>query len=40
MSVLTANSRRDLEIHRYPAPLYLLVPVAALVLPARVADGV
>jgi rod shape-determining protein MreD len=34
MSVLTANSRRDLEIHRYPAPLYLLVPVAALVLQA------
>ena len=34
MSVLTANSRRELEIHRYPAPLYLLVPVAALVLQA------
>lgn len=34
MSVLTANSRRDLEIHRYPAPLYLIVPVIALVLQA------
>jgi rod shape-determining protein MreD len=34
MSVLTANSRRDFEIHRYPAPIYLLVPVAALVLQA------
>jgi rod shape-determining protein MreD len=34
MSVLTANSRRDLEIHRYPAPLYLVVPIVALVLQA------
>ncbi len=34
MSVLTANSRRDLEIHRYPAPLYLFVPLIALVLQA------
>jgi rod shape-determining protein MreD len=34
MSVLTANSRRDLEIHRYPAPLYVMVPVVALVLQA------
>ena len=34
MSVLTANSRRDLEIHRYPAPLYLIAPVIALVLQA------
>jgi rod shape-determining protein MreD len=34
MSVLTANSRRDLEIHRYPAPLYVMVPVLALVLQA------
>jgi len=34
MSVLTANSRRDLEIHRYPAPLYLLAPVVAVVLQA------
>ena len=32
MSVLTANSRRDLEVHRYPIPLYLLAPVIALVL--------
>jgi rod shape-determining protein MreD len=34
MPLLTANSRRDLEVHRYPAPVYLLVPVAALVLQA------
>jgi rod shape-determining protein MreD len=34
MSVLTANSRRDLEIHRYPAPLYVIAPVVALVLQA------
>ena len=34
MSVLTANSRRDLEIHRYPAPLYVAAPVIALVLQA------
>lgn len=34
MPLLTANTRRDLEIHRYPAPVYLLVPVAALVLQA------
>lgn len=34
MSVLTANSRRDLEIHRYPAPLYLFAPLLALVLQA------
>lgn len=34
MSVLTANSRRDLEIHRYPVPLYLAAPVIALVLQA------
>lgn len=34
MSVLTVNSRRDLEIHRYPAPLYLVAPVLALVLQA------
>jgi rod shape-determining protein MreD len=32
--MLTANTRRDLEVHRYPAPVYLLVPVAALVLQA------
>lgn len=34
MSVLMANSRRDIEVHRYPAPLYLVVPVLALVLQA------
>ncbi len=34
MSVLTARSRRDMEIHRYPAPLYLVVPIVALVLQA------
>jgi rod shape-determining protein MreD len=34
MSVLMANSRRDLEIHRYPAPLYVIAPVVALVLQA------
>jgi len=34
MSVLTANSRRDLEVHRYPAPLYVAAPIVALVLQA------
>lgn len=34
MSVLTADSRRDLEIHRYPLLLYVLAPLAALVLQA------
>ncbi|HWG21119.1 MAG TPA: rod shape-determining protein MreD [Terracidiphilus sp.] len=34
MPVMMADSRRDLEIHRYPAPLYLLVIAAALVLQA------
>ncbi|HET6206909.1 MAG TPA: rod shape-determining protein MreD [Terracidiphilus sp.] len=34
MSVLTANSRRDLEIHRYPVPLYVIAPVVALVVQA------
>ena len=34
MSVLMANSRRDLEVHRYPAPVYVLVPAVALVLQA------
>lgn len=34
MSVLTAKSRRDLEVHRYPVPLYLAAPVVALVLQA------
>lgn len=32
MSVLTADSRRDLEIHRYPVVLYALGPLVALVL--------
>ncbi len=34
MSVLTADTRRDLEIHRYPVFLYALVPLVALVLQA------
>ncbi|HUA98516.1 MAG TPA: rod shape-determining protein MreD [Terracidiphilus sp.] len=34
MSVLGANLRRDLEIHRYPVLVYALVPVASLVLQA------
>lgn len=34
MSVLTADSRRDLEIHRYPVLLYVLAPLIALVLQA------
>jgi rod shape-determining protein MreD len=34
MAVMMANSRRDLEVHRYPAPLYLAVIVLALVLQA------
>lgn len=34
MSVLTANSRRDLEIHRYPAPIYVATPLVALILQA------
>ena len=34
MSVLTANTRRDLEVHRYPLLVYVLVPLAALVLQA------
>lgn|SRR5271165_2428715 len=36
MPVMMENSRRDLEIHKYPAPLYLLVIVVALVLQAMV----
>src|ERR1700758_3938350 len=31
MAVMMANSRRDLEIHRYPAPLYLVVMLVSLV---------
>lgn len=34
MSVLTADSRRDLEIHRYPVLIYALVPLVALILQA------
>jgi rod shape-determining protein MreD len=34
MSVLGADFRRDLEIRRYPFLVYLLVPLAALVLQA------
>jgi rod shape-determining protein MreD len=36
MSVLTADSRRDLEIHRYPVLVYAMAPLAALVLQAWV----
>jgi len=34
MAALSANSRRDMEIRRYPALAYVLVPLAALVLQA------
>ena len=34
MSVLGANSRRDMEVHRYPLLLYVLAPLTALVLQA------
>jgi rod shape-determining protein MreD len=34
MSLLGANFRRDIEIHRYPLLVYALVPLAALVLQA------
>jgi rod shape-determining protein MreD len=34
MSVLSADARRDYEIHRYPVLIYALVPIAALVLQA------
>ncbi len=34
MAVMIVNSRRDLEVHRYPPPLYLAVMVVALVLQA------
>jgi rod shape-determining protein MreD len=34
MSVLSADTRRDLEIHRYPVLVYSLVPLVALVLQA------
>lgn len=32
MSLLSADFRRDIEIHRYPAIVYALVPLSALVL--------
>lgn len=32
MSVLMANSRRDLEIHKYPPLLYLIVILLAMIL--------
>lgn len=34
MSVLSADARRDYEIHRYPVLIYALVPVLAIVLQA------
>jgi rod shape-determining protein MreD len=34
MSVLSADARREMEIHRYPALIYALVPVVAVVLQA------
>ena len=34
MSVLAANSRREIEIHRYPILVYALVPLVALVMQA------
>ena len=34
MSVLMVDTRRDLEIHRYPFLLYALIPLVALVLQA------
>jgi rod shape-determining protein MreD len=34
MSVLMADSRREIEIHRFPVLVYALVPVCALVLQA------
>ena len=34
MSVLTADARREFEIHRYPVLIYALVPVVAVVLQA------
>lgn len=34
MSVLSADARREMEIHRYPVLIYALVPVLAVVLQA------
>ncbi len=36
MPALTADSRRDLEIHQYPVLLYVLAPLVALVLQRRI----
>lgn len=36
MSVLSADARREFEIHRYPVLIYALVPVLAVVLQAWV----
>ena len=38
MSVLSAESRRDYEIHSYPVLIYALVPIGALVLQAWLPD--
>ena len=40
MPVIMTDTHRDLEIHRYPAPLYLVVIVAALVLQAMLPRAV
>lgn len=40
MPVMMANSRRDVETHKYPAPLYLVVIVVALVLQAMLPRAV
>jgi rod shape-determining protein MreD len=34
MALLSADTRRDMEIHRYPLVVYVLVPLMALVLQA------
>lgn len=34
MSLLAADTRRDIEIHRYPLLVYALVPLASLVMQA------
>src|SRR5215469_3806236 len=40
MPVMMAGSRRDLEIHKYPAPVYFVVIVLALVLQAMLPRAV
>ena len=40
MTVTVTDTRRDLEIHRYPAPLYFVAIVAALVLQAMLPRAV